>query len=75
MSKTIIMCLQDAKTQGASIIKLGLNQIKQLEKELEFSHEKEDYLNMSEFREIKIFKSDKEYDWEIIEWKQGALKW
>ena len=67
MSKTIIMCLQDAKTQGASIIKLGLNQIKQLEKELEFSHEKEDYLNMSEFREIKIFKSDKEYDWEIIE--------
>lgn len=66
MSKTMIMCLNDALISGVSCLKLGTNQIKTLEKELEFSYEKEDYLNLSEFRGIKIIKSNKDYDWEII---------
>ena len=37
-----------------------------LEKELENSYEKEDYENLSEFRGIKIFKSDEDFYWSEV---------
>lgn len=65
MSKSMIMLLSE-RVGKIKEVELGKKQISMLEKELENSYAKEDYENLSEFRGIKISKSDKDFYWSEV---------
>ena len=65
MSKSMVMLLNERVGNVKEVV-LGKSQIKSLEDELKHSYAKEDYENMSEYRGIKITKSDDDWKWDDV---------